>query len=300
MDYPTLMLYLENQLDWLKKKGCHHLNIERLPQVELKRVIQGLKTANLCAARPSEQVSQSAGVQIKELRMQLAAAGPSVSSLPEFETAIPQFLDTELHSAEWTTADRGSKVSADSLADLEKKYCTCQRCPLGDTRNKLVFGAGNSKARLMFIGEGPGADEDAQGLPFVGRAGRLLTSMIEVIGIDRPDVYITNVVKCRPPGNRNPALEEIACCQPILDQQVSLIDPDLIVTLGNVPLKTLMPGSPGITKARGQRMSYQRWPLIPTFHPAYLLRNRNALDQAWEDFRSIGAQLHSGSKVLLS
>ncbi|MDP7463487.1 MAG: uracil-DNA glycosylase [SAR324 cluster bacterium] len=298
MDYPTLMLYLENQLDWLKKKGCGHLNIEKLPQVELKRVIQGLKTANLCAARPSEQVSQAAGVQIKELRMQLASS--SVSGPPEFETAIPQFLDTESHSSEWPLTDSGSEVSADSLADLEKKYCTCQRCPLGDTRKKFVFGSGNSKARLLFIGEGPGADEDAQGLPFVGRAGRLLTSMIEVIGIDRPDVYVTNIVKCRPPGNRNPTPEEIACCQPILDQQVSLINPDLIVTLGNVPLKTLIPGSPGITKVRGQRMSYQRWPLIPTFHPAYLLRNRNALDQAWEDFRSFGAQLHSGSEALLS
>ena len=126
MDYPTLMLYLENQLDWLKKKGCHHLNIERLPQVELKRVIQGLKTANLCAARPSEQVSQATGVQIKELRMQLAAAGPSVSSPPEFETAIPQFLDTESHSSEWPLTDSASEVRADSLADLEKKYCNVQ------------------------------------------------------------------------------------------------------------------------------------------------------------------------------
>ena len=294
------MLYLENQLNWLQKKGCHHLNIEKLPQVELNRVIQGLKKAQPCATQIGGPVPQSAGVQVEELRMQLAPAGLSLSDSPEYETAIPQFLDTESQSSEWSTADCGSEVSADSLVELEKKYCTCQRCPLGNTRNKFVFGAGNSGARLLFVGEGPGADEDAQGLPFVGRAGKLFTHMIEVIGVDRPDVYITNVVKCRPPGNRNPAPEEIACCQPILDQQVSLIDPDLIVTLGNVPLKTLIPGSPGITKARGKRIAYQRWPLLPTFHPAYLLRNRNALGQAWEDFRSIGAQLHSRPQPLLS
>jgi len=300
VDYPTLMLYLENQLDWLKKKRCHHINIEKLPKVELNRVIQGLQKANLCAAHSGGQMSQAAGAQVEELRMQLAPSGPSLSEPLEFESAIPQLLDTQSHSSEWNTTSSGSEVAADSLAELEKKYCTCQRCPLGDTRNKFVFGSGNSQSRLLFVGEGPGADEDAQGLPFVGRAGRLLTSMIEVLGIDRPDVYITNVVKCRPPGNRNPAPEEIACCQPILDQQISLINPNLIVTLGNVPLKTLIPGSPGITKARGKRTTYQRWPLLPTFHPAYLLRNRNALDQAWEDFRSIGASLNSPPGPLLS
>ena len=139
----------------------------------------------------------------------------------------------------------------------------------------------------MFIGEGPGAEEDTQGEPFVGRAGRLLTKMISAIGIERADVYITNIVKCRPPDNRNPTPAEISCCLPIIKQQIEILNPKLIVTLGNIPTKTLIPDIPGITKARGKIKQYEKWTVLPTFHPSYLLRNRSAMPQAWEDFKKI-------------
>jgi len=137
----------------------------------------------------------------------------------------------------------------------------------------------------MFIGEGPGADEDEQGLPFVGRAGKLLTGLIRAMGLTREDVYITNVVKCRPPGNRNPEPGEMAACRPILQRQIELLAPGLIVTLGNVPLKLLKPNAAGITKERGNLFDCQGVPVLPTFHPSYLLRNPAAITTCWEDFR---------------
>ena len=141
----------------------------------------------------------------------------------------------------------------------------------------------------MFIGEGPGADEDAQGEPFVGRAGKLLTKMIHSIGIDREDVYITNVVKCRPPGNRNPEPVEVASCMRILENQLKLVSPKLIVTLGNVPTRALLPDIQGITKVRGKPVQYKQWTMLPTFHPSYLLRNRTAMPLAGKDFRMIAS-----------
>lgn len=181
----------------------------------------------------------------------------------------------------------GGTASIQTLESLYQQFCQCQRCPLGATRTNFVYGVGNPKTAIMFIGEGPGADEDRLGEPFVGKAGRLLNQMLHAIGVDRPDIYIANVVKCRPPKNRNPMPEEIAKCFPILQRQIELIDPRLIVTLGNVPTRALIPSAPGITKARGQKFQYQKWSVLPTFHPAYLLRNPSALVQAWDDFKKI-------------
>ena len=190
---------------------------------------------------------------------------------------------TRPSTSSWTPAE------IQNLNELEQKYCTCQRCPLGATRTNFVFGVGHPHTPLMFIGEGPGADEDRLGEPFVGKAGKLLTKMIYSIGIDRPDIYIANVVKCRPPENRTPLPDEIAKCLPILARQIELVNPKLIVTLGNVPTQALIPNAPGITKARGQILRYQNWKVIPTFHPAYLLRNPPAMESAWEDFQKIAA-----------
>jgi DNA polymerase len=158
-------------------------------------------------------------------------------------------------------------------------------CKLGSTRNRLVFGTGANKPRILFIGEGPGAEEDAQGLPFVGRAGALLTGFITALGLTRSDVYITNVVKCRPPRNRTPEPDEVASCRPILLRQIELLDPRLIVTLGNVPLKALNPQAGGITKERGRIFPYLQWRVLPTFHPSYLLRNSRDIPLCWADFR---------------
>ena len=172
-----------------------------------------------------------------------------------------------------------------TLESLSFQYRNCNKCGLSETRNRLVFGTGAQQPRLMFIGEGPGAEEDAQGLPFVGRAGQLLTGLILALGLTREDVYITNVVKCRPPGNRNPEPEEITTCRPILLRQIELLNPTLVVTLGNVPLKALRPDAEGITKERGKTFDFNGHRVLPTFHPSYLLRNQSAISECWQDFK---------------
>ncbi|HEY7107648.1 MAG TPA: uracil-DNA glycosylase [Acidimicrobiia bacterium] len=173
-----------------------------------------------------------------------------------------------------------------SFAELEQTALACTRCPLAATRTQVVFGAGDPEADLMFVGEGPGEQEDRDGIPFVGRAGRLLTSLIEGIGLDRDAVYIANVVKCRPPGNRDPLPAEIESCRPYLEAQIDFIDPRVVVTLGNFATKLLLDTKDGITKLRGRDFPFrERAVLIPAFHPAAVLRNGGAaLAQARADF----------------
>lgn len=172
------------------------------------------------------------------------------------------------------------------LATLRAEALACTRCPLAETRTQVVFGVGDEHAGLMFVGEGPGADEDRIGEPFVGRAGKLLTQLIEGIGLTRADVYIANVVKCRPPGNRDPQPVEIESCRPYLEAQLELIDPRVVVTLGNFATKLLLDTKVGITKLRGQVFPYRDGAvLIPALHPSAVLRNGGAaLAQARADF----------------
>jgi len=176
-----------------------------------------------------------------------------------------------------------------SLPTLREHALVCTRCPLAATRTQVVFGVGDPHADLMFVGEGPGADEDRVGEPFVGRAGKLLTSLIEGIGLTRDDVYIANVVKCRPPGNRDPQPEEIAACHPYLAAQLDLISPRVVVTLGNFATKLLLDTKVGITKLRGQQFPFREGAtLIPALHPSFVLRNGGAsLAQARADFVAI-------------
>ncbi len=173
-----------------------------------------------------------------------------------------------------------------SLAELEHEASACTRCPLAQTRTQVVFGAGDPRADLMFVGEGPGEREDATGIPFVGRAGQLLTTLIEGIGMTRDDVYIANVVKCRPPGNRDPLPLEIEQCRPYLAGQLQLIDPAVVVTLGNFATKLLLDTKEGITRLRGREFPFgEHSVLVPTFHPSAVLRNGGtALAQARADF----------------
>lgn len=160
-----------------------------------------------------------------------------------------------------------------TLASLRDEIGDCRRCKLCEARTHIVFGVGNPHAKLMFVGEGPGADEDAQGEPFVGRAGQKLNEMIRAIGLAREDVYIANVVKCRPPGNRDPEPDEVATCSPFLFRQIELIGPKAIVALGSPAAKTLLQTKVGITALRGRWGSFRGIPVMPTFHPAYLLRS---------------------------
>jgi uracil-DNA glycosylase len=174
-----------------------------------------------------------------------------------------------------------------TLEEVRAELGDCKRCKLCSGRTNIVFGVGNPKAELVFVGEGPGADEDAQGIPFVGKAGQLLTKMIEAMGFTRDEVYICNVVKCRPPGNRNPEPDEIDACEPFLKAQLDAIRPKAIVTLGKFASQTLLRDSTPITRLRGMWRTYQGVPLMPTFHPAYLLRSPGEKKLAWADLKQV-------------
>jgi DNA polymerase len=175
---------------------------------------------------------------------------------------------------------------AATLDDFNAAICTCVKCPLGATRTKFVFGVGNPRATLMLIGEAPGADEDAQGEPFVGRAGQLLNKILEAIRFTREEVYICNIVKCRPPGNRKPAPEEVEQCIPYLRKQIALVRPKLILCLGLTAAENLLHTSEGLGKLRGRVLQYEGIPLMVTYHPAALLRNPNWKRPAWEDVQA--------------
>ena len=177
------------------------------------------------------------------------------------------------------------KVPDDTLLKIRTDLGECTRCKLHKTRNKIVFGDGNPKAELVFVGEGPGHDEDMQGLPFVGRAGKLLTQMIEAMGLQRKDVYICNVVKCRPPENRAPEKDEVGECSPFLLRQIDAIAPKVIVCLGSTAAQTVLETNRGISQFRGQWLEFRGRKLMATYHPAYLLRTPTDKRKSWEDLK---------------
>jgi uracil-DNA glycosylase family 4 len=206
---------------------------------------------------------------------------PSISTSPAMKPAAPAPSLFEI-------VDR---VQNDSLDRIREDLGDCTRCRLHKGRTKIVFGVGNPKAELMFVGEGPGHDEDVQGEPFVGRAGKLLTQMIEAMGLRREDVYIANVVKCRPPDNRLPEKDEIAVCSPFLMRQIDVIRPKVICCLGSCAAQTLLATTQGISRFRGEWFDFHGAKLIPTYHPAYLLRNPAAKSDVWKDLQKVMAHL---------
>ena len=190
---------------------------------------------------------------------------------------------------------RGKTAEKQELLSLEavrKELGNCKRCKLHGQRTNIVFGCGSPNASLVFVGEGPGEDEDIQGEPFVGRAGQLLTKIIEAMGLKREDVYICNVVKCRPPGNRNPEPDEISACRPFLEKQLSAIRPKVIVALGTHAAQTLLNTAEKITSLRGRFHRYGNdIQIMPTFHPSYLLRNEGKKKDVWEDMKLVMKEL---------
>lgn len=180
-----------------------------------------------------------------------------------------------------------NKEQIQLLENLKNEAAGCQKCSLSKTRTNLVFGVGNCMAELMFVGEAPGRDEDLQGEPFVGRAGQLLTKIIEAIGMKRTDVYIANVLKCRPPGNRNPLPEEIVLCMPYLIKQIDIIKPKILCALGTFAAQTLLNTKAPVGTLRGRFHEYQGIPMMVTYHPAYLLRNPNDKAKVWEDMKKV-------------
>jgi uracil-DNA glycosylase len=184
-----------------------------------------------------------------------------------------------------------SRAAREDLEAIRQDIGDCQRCKLARTRTNIVFGSGNPNAELVFVGEAPGYDEDQQGLPFVGRAGQLLTKIIESIGLKREDVYICNVLKCRPPDNRNPEPDEVGCCNPFLRRQLAAIRPKIVCCLGTFAAQTVLQTAAPISRLRGKFFEMDGMRAIATFHPAYLLRSPEKKREVWEDMKQIRAEL---------
>ena len=187
--------------------------------------------------------------------------------------------------------------SSETFEQIHAEIGACTRCPLHEGRTHVVHTEGNRKARLMFVGEAPGADEDIQSRPFVGRAGQLLTKIIEAIGMKREDVLIGNVNRCRPPGNRAPMPDEAATCKPYLLREIAVVQPEVIVVMGNTAMKNLLDTREGITRLRGRFQDHQGIKVMPTFHPAYLLRDPSKKRETWEDLKKVRDYLDSSSRV---
>ena len=224
-----------------------------------------------------------------EIGVEGISKDPKWRNRPADVTDIPQIAPQIApgFSRGITDADTLDVIKADVGDDCRR----CKLCTMG--RSQIVFGVGNPKARLMFVGEAPGEEEDKRGEPFVGRAGQLLTKIIEAIGLTRDQVYIANVIKCRPPGNRNPETDEVEQCEPFLFRQIDVIKPRVIVPLGKFAAQSLLKTMDPITRLRGRQFDYRGAALIPTFHPAYLLRNPSAKREVWEDMKKVRAILQS-------
>jgi uracil-DNA glycosylase family 4 len=236
--------------------------------------LRGLDVADDCLTRVAPPHAPSAPAPT-------ATSGPAPTAL----TAVAEAL---------TLPDE----PALALRAIREALGDCQRCKLARGRTSIVFGVGNPQARLMFVGEGPGRDEDLQGEPFVGEAGKLLDRMILAMGLKRGDVYIANIVKCRPPRNRDPEPDEVAACEPFLQKQIAAIRPQVLVALGRYAAQTLLRDSTAISRMRGRWRTYEGIDLMPTFHPAYLLRNPADKRLVWQDLQSVMQKLGlSGTKA---
>lgn len=210
-----------------------------------------------------------------------SASDPQPASSAMFASSVPPPQTGSLFSPVEPSTRQ------ETLDEIRSDLGDCQRCKLAPLRKHIVFGTGHPRAALMFVGEAPGADEDEQGLPFVGRAGQLLTKIIEAISLKREDVYICNVIKCRPPENRAPERDEIDSCEPFLSRQIQSVRPKVIVCLGSPAMQTLLKIKTGITQIRGQWLDYNGIKLMATFHPAYCLRWPDKKREVWEDMKKV-------------
>ncbi len=275
---------LRRHLLWLSDAGVR----------EVPRAVPG------AAAAPGAAASRDHGATPARRAEALAPspppewAAPAASATPSARPP-PIQAPSATPSAPWAGeppyAPSDAGCGSDALLAIRSELGECARCKLGPQRTKLVFGVGAPAAELMFVGEGPGEDEDLKGEPFVGRAGQLLTKMIEAMGFRRDEVYIANVVKCRPPGNRNPEPDEIAACEPFLRAQIAAIRPKVIVALGKFAVQTLLRDPSPIGRLRGRWFEYGGVRLMPTFHPAYLLRSPGEKGKAWEDLQLVMKEL---------
>jgi len=254
-DFRDLVTETKKQLEHLRVLGVEGIQVSLPPAIHVQKV----KTAP--AATPSVP----------------APAAPAPASIEAMTSLFGEFAP----------APAKLTKSTETFEQIHAEIGDCTRCPLHQQRTQVVHTEGNRKARLMFVGEAPGADEDIQARPFVGRAGQLLTKIIEAIGMKREEVLIGNVNRCRPPGNRAPMPDEAATCKPYLLREIAVAQPEVIVVLGNTAMKNLLNTREGITRLRGIFQDYQGIKVMPTFHPAYLLRDPSKKRETWEDLKKV-------------
>ncbi len=251
------------------------------------------------AAHPADDIQQAlpkrSVVQIPSPAPALAAP-PAVAPKPSTSSAKILQTATDTLFGNLTSASQKLEKTTETFEDIWADIGDCTRCPLHQGRINIVHTEGNRRARLMFVGEAPGADEDAQARPFVGRAGQLLTKIIEAIGFKREDVLIGNVNRCRPPGNRPPTEEEATMCKPFLLREIASVQPEVIVVMGNTAMRNLLNTKQGITRLRGEFQDYHGVKVMPTFHPAYLLRDPSKKQETWQDLKKVRDYLETTAK----
>ncbi|HYX30620.1 MAG TPA: uracil-DNA glycosylase [Pyrinomonadaceae bacterium] len=259
---------MREQTKFLRELSIEHLALDSWPQAETFSA----PVHRVAAPTPAKTSTQE---------------HPPSQPTREFVSPTSALRQVESLFGEMTLAEPALPESSETLEQIWTDIGDCTRCGLCEGRTQVVNTHGNRQARLMFVGEAPGADEDAQGKPFVGRAGQLLTKMIEAMGMKREDVIIGNVNRCRPPGNRQPTLEEAAICRPFLFREIAAIQPQVIVVMGNTALRNLLEVREGITRVRGTFQDFRGIKVMPTFHPAYLLRDPSKKRETWEDLKMV-------------
>jgi len=262
----------------------HELGVETLaaPEAAQPGELDSAYPADIIQEAPPEHPLVS-----QQWLSQPAAAMPAVVLKPSRSPAEIRETTTDTLFGDLTRTAAKIEKSSETFAEIWADVGDCTRCPLHQGRTNIVHTEGNQRARLMFVGEAPGADEDAQARPFVGRAGQLLTKIIEAIGFKREDVLIGNVNRCRPPGNRPPTEEEATMCKPFLLREIASVLPEVIVVMGNTATRNLLNARQGITKLRGEFQDYHGVKVMPTFHPAYLLRDPSKKQETWKDLKKV-------------
>ncbi len=286
-EFLSLVQDTREQLAYFKELG-----VERLEQKSLPPAPSIAATPPLTTPKRQSQSTSYEETDVSAPATATSFAMPPVESIPVKQRVSSPPADALSPPSDTLFGDLAAppvkiQKSNETFEEIWADVGDCTRCPLHQERTHIVHTDGNRKARLMFVGEAPGADEDAQARPFVGRAGQLLTKIIEAIGLKREDVLIGNVNRCRPPGNRPPTPEEASMCKPFLLREIAAVQPEVIVVLGNTAMRNLLDIRQGITKVRGQFQNYQGVKVMPTFHPAYLLRDPSKKKETWEDLKKV-------------
>ncbi len=312
IEFSTLLADVKEQVLYLQELGTENLSVV-LPEFDSSKLtLQSSKTeipqAKLERFIPTDLIlpkTESPKLQIDESnatrRSLLESSKLSrLPSLPKRNSFQPKPFTEQAREIEMTEKINAAEMpslfgednktlpeSSETIEEIRLDIGNCVRCPLHEGRTKIVHSAGNLKADLMFVGEAPGANEDAEGVPFVGRAGQLLNKIIEAVGMKREDVFVGNINRCRPPGNRQPTLPEAKTCKPFLLREIAVVRPKVIVVMGNTACQNLLETKVGISKLRGEFQDYFGIRVMPTFHPAYLLRDPSKKREVWEDMKLV-------------